>query len=186
MIARLRSFLDVRPGETVPLLVTFFYMAIAVGSFLLAKPIRNGLFLGSYGSSKLVYVYVLVPLVLSAVVPLYTTLVERHGERLVVTASQLLLAASVFGFWWMLTFRPAPWLSGAFYVWVNCYGIIASVQAWMFASAVFDTRQARRLFGLTFDPVEVSLYHPQQRSATEAAFRHPCSCRRQAVSRRAG
>lgn len=148
MIARLRSFLDVRPGETVPLLVTFVYMAIAVGSFLLAKPIRNGLFLGSYGSSKLVYVYVLVPLVLSAVVPLYTTLVERHGERLVVTASQLLLAASVFGFWWMLTFRPAPWLSGAFYVWVNCYGIIASVQAWMFASAVFDTRQARRLFGL--------------------------------------
>jgi AAA family ATP:ADP antiporter len=148
MVARLRSFLDVRPGETMPLLVTCGYMAIAVGSFLLAKPIRNGLFLGSYGSSKLVYVYVLVPLVLSAVVPLYTTLVERHGERLVVTASQLLLAASVFGFWWMLTFRPAPWLSGAFYVWVNCYGIIASVQAWTLASAVFDTRQARRLFGL--------------------------------------
>jgi ATP:ADP antiporter, AAA family len=148
MVARLRSFLDVRTGETMPLLVTFVYMAIAVGSFLLAKPIRNGLFLGSYGSSKLVYVYVLVPLVLSAVVPLYTTLVERHGERLVATASQLLLAASVFGFWWMLTFRPAPWLSGAFYVWVNCYGIIASVQAWTFASAVFDTRQARRLFGL--------------------------------------
>jgi len=39
-------------------------------------------------------------------------------------------------------------LSGVFYVWVNCYGIIAPVQAWTFANMVFDTRQARRLFGL--------------------------------------
>jgi hypothetical protein len=31
---------------------------------------------------------------------------------------------------------------------VNCYGVIAPVQAWMFANTVFDTRQARRLFGL--------------------------------------
>ena len=31
---------------------------------------------------------------------------------------------------------------------MNCYGIIASFQAWSFATSVFDTRQAKRLFGL--------------------------------------
>lgn len=148
MLARTRTFLDVRPGEGTPLLVTFLYMALAVGSFLLAKPIRNGLFLGEYGSSKLVYVYLMVPLVLSVFVPLYTAVAERTSERLVTTASLLLLSASVLAFWWTLTYYPAPWLSAAFYVWVNCYGVIAAVQAWTFASAVFDTRQARRLFGL--------------------------------------
>ena len=35
-----------------------------------------------------------------------------------------------------------------FYVWVNCFGIIAPVQAWSFANSLFDTRQAKRLFGL--------------------------------------
>ena len=35
-----------------------------------------------------------------------------------------------------------------FYVWINCYGVIAPVQAWTFAHSLFDTRQARRLFGL--------------------------------------
>ena len=35
-----------------------------------------------------------------------------------------------------------------FYVWVNCFGVIAPVQAWSFANSLFDTRQARRLFGL--------------------------------------
>jgi AAA family ATP:ADP antiporter len=147
-LARLRGFLDVRPGEGRAILVTFTYMAMAVGSFLLAKPIRNGLFLGEFGSSKLVYVYLLVPLVLSVLVPFYTAVAEKWGERQVVTASLLLLAGSVLAFWWGLTFHSAAWVSGAFYVWVNCYGVIASVQAWTFASAVFDARQARRLFGL--------------------------------------
>ncbi len=35
-----------------------------------------------------------------------------------------------------------------FFVWVNCFGIIAPVQAWSFANSLFDTRQAKRLFGL--------------------------------------
>src|SRR4029079_7066849 len=42
----------------------------------------------------------------------------------------------------------AWYLPGAFYVWVNCFGVIAPVQAWTFANQLFDTRQARRLFGL--------------------------------------
>ncbi len=41
-----------------------------------------------------------------------------------------------------------PGLPAIFYIWVNCYGIIVPVQAWTFANRVFDTRQARRLFGL--------------------------------------
>ena len=39
-------------------------------------------------------------------------------------------------------------LPGVFYVWVNCFGVIAPVQAWSFANSLFDTRQAKRLFGL--------------------------------------
>ena len=31
---------------------------------------------------------------------------------------------------------------------MNCFGIIAPVQAWSFANSLFDTRQAKRLFGL--------------------------------------
>ena len=31
---------------------------------------------------------------------------------------------------------------------MNCYGVIAPVQAWSFANSLFDTRQAKRLFGL--------------------------------------
>ena len=63
--------LDVRPGEGRAVVLTFLYVALAVAGFLLAKPIRNGLFLGEYGAYSLVYAYVAVPLVLTAALPIY-------------------------------------------------------------------------------------------------------------------
>ena len=39
---RLRRFLDIRPGEGLPVLLTFLYIWVVVASFLLAKPIRSG------------------------------------------------------------------------------------------------------------------------------------------------
>ncbi|MGE3841169.1 MAG: Npt1/Npt2 family nucleotide transporter [Vicinamibacterales bacterium] len=147
-MTRLRRFFDVRPGEGRPLLVTFAYIALAVGSFLLAKAIRNGLFLEVYGASKLAYVYVAVPVVLALLVPAYGAVANRAGHRRMISVSLLALSATTIGFWWAFTYYPRPWMAAVFYVWVNCYGVIAPVQAWSFANAVFDTRQARRLFGL--------------------------------------
>jgi AAA family ATP:ADP antiporter len=148
MVQRVRRFLDVRPGEGWPVAYTFLFIALAVASFTLAKPIRNGLFLKEFGAYKLAYAYVAVPLVLAAFVPVYQGVARRVGQRLVYTASLLFFCSNVLLFWWGFRFHRAPWMAAGFYVWVNCYGVIAPVQAWTFANAVFDTRQARRLFGV--------------------------------------
>jgi len=148
MFPRLRRFLDVRPGEGLPVLLTFLYIAVVVASFLLAKPIRNGLFLRQYGPYSLVYVYAAVPVVLSLFVPLYTRAVARIGSRRVTAVTLLFFCSNVLFFWWAFRFTPFDLLPGLFYVWVNCFGIIAPVQAWSFANSLFDTRQAKRLFGL--------------------------------------
>ena len=148
MLLRLRRFLDIRPGEGLPLLVTFLYVGVAVASFLLAKSIRNGLFLQEYGAYKLVYVYVGVPIVLAVTVPLFRAVARHVGSLAMHVGSQVFLAANVLAFWYGSRQSDAPWLAAAFYIWVNCYGVIAPVQAWTFANRVFDTRQARRLFGL--------------------------------------
>jgi AAA family ATP:ADP antiporter len=148
IVAALRRFFDVRPGEGRAVVITFTYIALAVASFLLAKPIRNGLFLSQYGAYKLVYVYVAVPIALSLAMPIYARVGARLGARAVVTGSLVFFSLNVVAFWYFFRFRDVPGLPAIFYVWVNCYGIIAPVQAWTFANMVFDTRQARRLFGL--------------------------------------
>ena len=148
MFPRLRRFLDVRAGEGLPVLLTFLYVAVVVASYLLAKPIRNGLFLERYGPYSLVYVYAAVPVALSLFVPLYAKAASRIGARALTAATLLFFASNVLLFWYSFRFHPFDLLPAVFYVWVNCFGIIAPVQAWSFANSLFDTRQAKRLFGL--------------------------------------
>lgn len=148
MLVRVRKFFDVRAGEGLPVLLAFLYVACVVAAYLLAKPIRNSLFLKAYGPNALVYAYAAVPLVLSMFVAAYARLVARVGTRLVTIGTLIFFSLNVVGVWYALRFAPSEWLPAVFYVWVNCFGVIASVQAWSFANSLFDVRQARRLFGL--------------------------------------
>jgi ATP:ADP antiporter, AAA family len=157
MVARLRRFFDVRSGEGLRALLSFLYIAIVAAAFLLARPIRNGLFLQQYGAYALVYAYASVSVVLSIFVFIYARVTARFGVRSVTVATLIFFSLNVILFWYIFAFhaeavgRPgsAAWfLPGVFYVWVNCFGVIAPVQAWSFANSLFDTRQAKRLFGL--------------------------------------
>jgi O-antigen/teichoic acid export membrane protein len=99
MLQRVRRFLDVRPGEGLPVLLTFLYIWVVVASFLLAKPIRSGLFLGEHEAYDLVYVYAAVPLVLSLFVPAYSRVAARFGARTVTVATLVFFSLNVVLFW---------------------------------------------------------------------------------------
>jgi AAA family ATP:ADP antiporter len=143
-----RTFFDVRPSERRLVLLCIAYVATVVASFLLAKPIRDALFLKQYGAYKLVYVYAGVPIVLTIVMPAYERLAGWLGPRRVIAVSLAFFAVNVVFFWYAFRFLAFPALSAVFYIWVNCYGVIAPVQAWGLVGGLFDTRQAKRLFGL--------------------------------------
>lgn len=145
---RIVPLFDVRPGEAAPVCLTVLYLALVVAAFLLAKPVRNGLFLEAHRAEDLWIVYVLVPVVLSLVVPLYARVVGRWGHRQLIIGTLLFFSLNAVAFWSLFVFFPVPGLAGALYVWVNCLGAIAPTQAWVFAASLFDARQARRLLGL--------------------------------------
>lgn len=144
----LQKWFGIRRGEGLPVLLLSLYLAIVVAAFLLAKPVRNGLFLEEYGAVNLVYVYASVPIALAVFVPVYTRLAARRGQRALSIATLLFFSVTLLGFWYALRFLRLPASPALFYVWVNCYGVVAPVQVWTLATSVFDPRQARRLFGL--------------------------------------
>jgi AAA family ATP:ADP antiporter len=148
MFARVRRFLDIRPGEGLPVLLTFFYIALVVAAFVLAKTIRTGMVLRDYGPYALVYLYAAAPVVLSVFVPLYTRVAARFGSRAVTVGTLLFLSANAVAFWYAARAGRFELLPAVFFVWVNCFGVIGPVQAWSYANSLFDTRQAKRLFGL--------------------------------------
>ena len=148
MLPRVRRFFDIRSGEGLPVLFAFLYVAFVVAAFLLAKPLRNSLFLNEYGAYALAYAYAAVPVVLSVFVAVYAQLAAKVGMRRVSIGTLVFFSLNVLAFWYAFRFAPFDWLPAAFYVWVNCFGVIAPVQAWSFANSLFDLRQARRLFAL--------------------------------------
>lgn len=148
MLSRVRRFLDVRAGEGLPVLLSFSYVAAVVAAFLLAKPIRNGLYLREYGPEALAYAYAAVPVALWAFVRLYGWVAARVGPRRAAIGTLTFFSLNVLGFWAAFRWASFELLPGIFYIWVNCFGVVAPVQAWSFANSVFDARQARRLFGL--------------------------------------
>ncbi len=148
MVLRLRRFLDVRAGEGLPVLLSFLYVACVVAAFLLAKPIRNSLYLIEYGPYALVYAFAAVPLALSVFVPIYVAVAARIGTRLATIGTLTFFSLNVLGFWWAFSFASFELLPAIFFVWVNCFGVVAPVQAWSFANSLFDARQAKRLFGV--------------------------------------
>jgi ATP/ADP translocase len=148
MVWRVRRYFDVRAGEGRRVLFSFLYVAVVAASFLLARPIRNALFLKQYGAYALVYVYAAVPVVLSLFVPIYTRVAARVGSRTMAVATLVFFSSNVVLFWYAFRFHAgamavrgsmAWYLPAAFYVWVNCFGVIAPVQAWSFANLLFDT-----------------------------------------------
>jgi AAA family ATP:ADP antiporter len=148
MISRLRALLGIRRGELAPVLFSFSYVAVVVAAFLLAKPIRNGLFLQQYGAYPLVYAYATVPIVLMAVVPLGGHVASRIGLRAATIATLWLFCATVLAMWAGFRLGEIWSLPFILYVWVNLFGVIAPVQAWSLVSSLFDTRQGKRLFGV--------------------------------------
>lgn len=148
MGTRLARLVGLRPGETAPVLLTLVYLAIVVAAFLLAKPVRNGLFLEAHRAEDLWIVYVLVPLALSLVVPLYSRVVARRGHRQAIIGTLVFFGLNALVFWYLFTFHSRPGLAVALYVWVNCVGAIAPAQAWAFAASLFDARQAKRVLGI--------------------------------------
>src|SRR3954452_14468624 len=126
MFLSLRRFFDVRAGEGLRVLLSFLYVALVVAAFLLAKPIRNGLFLKQYGPYALVYVYAAGPLALSLFVPVYARIVARLGSRVVTVGTLIFFSANAVLFWYGFRALPAStaprgslgWLlPGIFYVW---------------------------------------------------------------------
>lgn len=148
MVTRVRRLFDIRRSEAAPVAFSFAYVAVVVASLLLAKPVRNGLFLEVYGPYALVYVYAAVPLALLILVPMTARLAARVGQRTTIVAALWFFCANVVLFWILFRFSEIWILPAVFYVWVNCYAFIAPAQAWSLVSSLFDTRQARRLFGL--------------------------------------
>ncbi|MBI2186487.1 MAG: MFS transporter [Acidobacteria bacterium] len=141
------SLVDLRPGEGVPTLASGALFFLVVASHYLIKPVRNSLFIEHVGADNLPYVYIATAVVIGLLISSYSRhVVDRLSPRRLIPTTYGFLALSLAGFSWMLREESLA-TSAIFYIWAKLYPVLTVSQFWLMTNAMFEPRQARRLFG---------------------------------------
>ena len=146
-MTRVRSYLKLERGEELPVLLLFLYLTTALAAFVIAKSVRDSLFLERFSARNLPYAYIGVALVIGLVISVYVRFASRVRQTTLISATLGTFILNVLLLWWGMRAEWAP-IAGIFYIWTNIFGIIITVQVWTVAGNILDTRQARRLFPL--------------------------------------
>jgi ATP/ADP translocase len=142
-----RSIIDIRKGEITLTLLMFFYYYLLLVTYYFLKPARDSLFLVKLGANQLPLVFILIAVIVVPVTTLYSRASRSLKLNQLINATALLLIVNLVILRWLLTFQQ-PWVFYLFYIWVSIYGALSTSQFWLFANAVFDATQAKRVFVL--------------------------------------
>lgn len=143
----LGPFLDLRPGEGLTTLASGALFFLVVASYYLIKPVRNSLFVQRVGADNLPYVYIGTALVMGLLISWYSRqVVDRLPPKRLIPITYGFLASNLVVFSWLLRYESLA-TSATFYIWAKLYPVLTVSQFWLMTNALFESRQARRLFG---------------------------------------
>jgi AAA family ATP:ADP antiporter len=146
-----RKFIDdwipIRRGEGLITSLMFLYIFGALTAYYILKPLRSGLFLSNLPSDRLVYAYWLSALFAGTLAAPIFRLGRRVSAIAMVTATNLLIIATLFYFQWAMgrEFRLLPYV---YYVYVQVAPVLMVAQFWLLAGYIYNNRQAKRIYGL--------------------------------------
>ena len=142
----LSPLVELRNGEAPTSLLMFLYAFLAMTSYNIVQPLTRSKLISSLGAVNIPYVIFGASLVIGVLMLLYTRVVSLMPRRWALPVMQIAMAAVMVVFWaWFR--RGGEWASVAFYLWGLILGLLLVSQFWTLANAIYDPRQAKRLFG---------------------------------------
>ncbi len=147
MLRPIQRFLDLRPSELERGVLLFAYLFLVISGFVVAKAVRDALFLDQFGALLLPYADIAVAASVGLWVSVYLRIAGRTNIRDLQVGSLIFFAVNCLVFWWLTKVTHGAWLTPVMYVWVGMFGVVAPAQVWTLANYVLTTREAKRLYG---------------------------------------
>jgi ATP:ADP antiporter, AAA family len=142
----LRPVAQLREGETATALLMFAYSFLAMTSYNIIQPVTRSKFIGDLGAENLPYIQFVAGIVIGILMQGYVKATSLLPRRWVIPASQAGLVGILVAFWVLFQTRQ-EWVSAAFYLLGLIFAILTVSQFWTLANAIYDPRQAKRIFG---------------------------------------
>jgi AAA family ATP:ADP antiporter len=147
---RLRSLLNLREGETKPVLIATMFFFLVLTALMLLRPARDALGM-ERGIENIRWLFLGTALVTLAVNPLFGWLASRVQRIQLIGATYGFFVVSLVGFWVLLMFTPQAvgQRSGqVFYVWFSVFNLFVTMVFWALLADRFSSDQGKRFFSL--------------------------------------
>jgi ATP/ADP translocase len=149
ILQRLAVWLDIRPNEVRNVTLAFLGAFMVMSFVILARAIRDALYLSTYDVETLPYIIVTVSVLSIPIVGLFARLLSQHSPRKVLMALMAVLAAGLALLWpFVGRSELTGWEIVAFYLWTALGTLLLTSGFWVVTSEYFAVRGAKRLFGL--------------------------------------
>lgn len=142
-----RAF-DIREGEMRRAVLMQLNIFLIISTLLIVKPTVNGLFLAKFGAESLPRAFILVAIFAGLISVLYARALNRVSLHRIIhlTLRSSVITLIAFGVFLRFNFLES-WVLYLFYLWVSIFAVLSASQFWVLANMVFNTREAKRLFG---------------------------------------
>jgi ATP:ADP antiporter, AAA family len=142
----LRPFAEVRSNESTTALLMFAYSFLAMTSYNIVQPITRSKYIADLGAQNLPYVQFVAGLLIGVIMQGYVKITTLAPPRWVIPVSQGTIVVVLVMFWFLFQ-TGQEWVAAAFYLLGLIFAILLVSQFWSLANAIYDPRQAKRLFG---------------------------------------
>jgi len=142
-----RRLFDIRTGEHRRTLFMSLYLLFVMVAYYILKPVSASMFLNKFNIDKLPYLYILIAAGGGVLAYFYTRLAVKSSLDRAVSITMLISFVCLIALWWLIGLNLG-WMLYVFNVWVSLFSIVLFSQGWLVAANVFDSRQAKRLYGL--------------------------------------
>lgn len=142
-----RAF-DIREGEMRRAVLMQLNIFLIISTLLIVKPTVNGLFLAKFGAESLPRAFILVAIFAGFVSLWYARALNRIPLNRIIhlTFRSSVITLVLFGLFLRINFLES-WVLYLFYLWVSIFAVLSASQFWVLANMVFNSREAKRLFG---------------------------------------
>src|SRR6266571_4122669 len=143
------KIVDVKPDEIRALWLGFLFNFVVLGGYYVIRPIRDNIGAES-GIENLSWMITAVLVTMLVANALFSAIVARMSRRKFIPIAYRFFTANLIIFYILMrTLAPAQqtWVNYSFYVWVSVFNLFVVTVFWAFMTDIFNTEQAKRLFG---------------------------------------
>jgi ATP:ADP antiporter, AAA family len=136
------------PHELAASLWSFVYFFALLAGYYVLRPIRDEMAIQA-GQGELQALFTAVFVAMLVLVPVFGGLMARFPRRRLLPWIYAFFVANLLAFHALFVTGgvQSPWVARAFFVWVSVFNLFAVSVFWSLMADLFDTAQAKRLYG---------------------------------------